>query len=207
MATGYIVRKNQYYDSVFLMGVNKRLSLTQGVKQTAVLMGTENNKQLLDDIGLRGAEITAAQPSDLIVGVIADTKQVVDDVLRSLDQALLAAEGERPRSSLRTLEDALAATRSANLAVISIPGGYVFREARKALEAGLNVFVFSSNVPAAGFGTNNFLTPPTSYPILNPKGSLSCRMALLSASCTMQLSIPSSLAFRLTTSSKSGRMC
>jgi succinyl-CoA synthetase alpha subunit len=149
MATGYIVRKNQYYDSVFLMGVNKRLSLAQGVKQTAVLMGTENNKQLLDDIGLRGAEITAAQPSDLIVGVIADTKQIVDDVLSSLDQALLAAEGESPRSSLRTLEDAFAAARLANLAVLSIPGGYVFREARKALEAGLNVFVFSSNVPAA----------------------------------------------------------
>ena len=28
MATGFVIRKNQYYDSVFLMGVNKRLSDT-----------------------------------------------------------------------------------------------------------------------------------------------------------------------------------
>jgi succinyl-CoA synthetase alpha subunit len=32
------------------------------------------------------------------------------------------------------------------LAVISIPGEYVFREAQKALEANLNLFIFSSNV-------------------------------------------------------------
>jgi succinyl-CoA synthetase alpha subunit len=31
--------------------------------------------------------------------------------------------------------------------VFSIPGEYVYKEARKALEAGLNVFIFSSNVP------------------------------------------------------------
>ena len=47
MATGSVIRKNQYYDSVFLMGVNKRLSDTAGVQQTAVLMGTEKNKELL----------------------------------------------------------------------------------------------------------------------------------------------------------------
>lgn len=149
MAAGFVVRKNQYYDSVFLMGVNKRLSQVRGVKQTAVLMGTEKNKQLLDDIGIHGDEIAMAQPSDLVVAVIAETEQVVDEVLGNLDQALFAVEGDTPRSSLRTLGDALATAPSANLAVFSIPGEYVYREAGKALEAGLNVFIFSSNVPLA----------------------------------------------------------
>ena len=149
MAAGFVIRKNQYYDSVFLMGVNKRLSQVHGVKQTAVLMATENNKQLLDDIGFHNDQIAAAQPSDLVVAVVAETQQVVDAALGELDHALLAVESGTPRSSLRTLEDAFLAAPSANLAVFTIPGEYVHREARKALEAGLNVFIFSSNVPVA----------------------------------------------------------
>ncbi len=149
MPVGCVVRKNQYFDSVFLMGVNKRLSLVQGAQQTAVLMGTEKNKLLLADIGVRGDEVDAAQPGDLIVAVVADSQDVVNTVLAGLDQAFLAVEGDSPRSKLRTLEDALAALSSANLAVFSIPGEYVGHEARKALNAGLNVFIFSSNVPVA----------------------------------------------------------
>src|SRR3989337_4171932 len=147
MATGIVVRKNQYYDSVFLMGVNKRLSRVQVVTQTGVLMGTEKNKQLLVDIGIRADQVATVQASDLIVAVIAETRQVVDDVLGSLDQALLAVEGDAPRSGLRTFEDALAAAPSANLALFTIPGEHVYREARTLLEAGFNLFIFSTQQP------------------------------------------------------------
>ena len=146
MATGFVIRKNQYYDSVFLMGVNKRLSDTAGVQQTAVLMGSENNKELLADIGIHDALIDAAQPNDLIVAVIADSQQIVDKVLGDLDLALQAMTESAPVSVWRTFEDGLAQKPDANLAVISIPGEYAAREARKAIEAGLNVFLFSSNV-------------------------------------------------------------
>ena len=147
MAAGFVVRKNQYYDSVFLMGVNKRLSQAKGVLQTAVLMASEKNKQLLADIGIQGDQIVTAKPNDLIVAVIAESTQVVDTVLAGLDQALLALEEKGSVSQLHNLEDGLAEKPHANLAVLTIPGEYVFREARKALEAGLNLFIFSSNVP------------------------------------------------------------
>jgi FdrA protein len=147
MPSGVIVRKNQYYDSVFLMGVNKRLSQVRGVRQTAVLMGSEKNKQLLTDIGIHDDRIEAAQPNDLIVAVIADTQQLVETALGSLDQALLTPEEGALVSHLHTLDDGLAEKPYANLAVLTIPGEYVYREARKALEAGLNLFIFSSNVP------------------------------------------------------------
>jgi FdrA protein len=146
MATGFVIRKNQYYDSVFLMGVNKRLSDTAGVQQTAVLMGSENNKELLADIGIHDALIDAAQPNDLIVAVIADSQQIVDKVLGDLDLALQAMTQSAPVSVWRTFEDGLAQKPHANLVVVSIPGEYAAREARKAIEAGLNVFIFSSNV-------------------------------------------------------------
>ncbi len=149
MPAGFVVRKNQYYDSVFLMGVNKRLSRMSGIKQTAALMGTEQNKSLLADIGIQGGPIQAAQPSDLIVAAIGDTQQAVDAVLEKLDEVLLATEGEPRTSTLRTLEDGLRLAPAANLAVLTIPGEYVYREARTALEAGLNVFIFSSNMPIA----------------------------------------------------------
>jgi FdrA protein len=147
MASGFVIRKNNYYDSVFLMGVNKRLSQAEGVLQTAVLMGTDANKQLLADIGIHEDEINVATPNDLIVAVIGESSQVVDSVLGELDQALHTLDERVSVPRIRSLEDAVTKKPHANLAVLSIPGEYVPREARKALDRGLNLFIFSSNVP------------------------------------------------------------
>ena len=146
MTSGFVIRKNQYYDSVFLMSVNSRMLKVEGVQQTAVLMGSPTNKQLLVDIGIQGPDIDAAQPNDLIVAVIADSMIIVKQVLDNLDVWLNAIQEEGLVSQLHTLEDGLVVKSNANLVVISIPGEYADREARKALEAGLNVFIFSSNV-------------------------------------------------------------
>jgi len=146
MSSGFVIRKNQYYDSVFLMSVNARILKMQGIQQTAVLMGSPANKQLLADIGIQGADIDAAQPNDLIVAVIADSTFIVNQVLDNMDVWLNAIQAEVPVSLLHTLEDGLAAKSNADLVVISVPGEYAAREARKALNAGLNVFIFSSNV-------------------------------------------------------------
>jgi succinyl-CoA synthetase alpha subunit len=146
MTSGYVIRKNEYYDSVFLMGINKQLSDHSGVKQTAVLMGTENNKNLLNDIGIKDGSIDAAKANDLIVAVIADTQEIVDEVLNDLDRRLKTIFESSPVSVWKTFDDGLAQKPNANLEVLSIPGEYVPREARKAIEAGLHVFIFSSNV-------------------------------------------------------------
>ena len=45
--SGFVIRKSQYYDSVFLMGIGKRISEAPGVWQNAVLMGSDANKLLL----------------------------------------------------------------------------------------------------------------------------------------------------------------
>jgi len=146
MASGFVIRKNQYYDSVFLMSVNRRISEVKGVQQTAVLMGSPVNKQLLLNISIQDSQIEAAQPNDLIVAVIADSPAIVENVLGRLDEWLEAIQENTPSMSVRTLEDALSQKPTANLAVISVPGEYAAREAKKALEAGLNVFLFSDNV-------------------------------------------------------------
>jgi succinyl-CoA synthetase alpha subunit len=146
VANGFVIRKNQYYDSMFLMVVNKRLSDSPGVQQTAVLMGTEKNKELLVDIGIQHPQIEAAHADDLIVAVIAETPEIVEAVLARIDQTLNAVIETSPPSDLHTFEDGMAQKPGANLAVISIPGEYAASEARNALQAGLNVFLFSDNV-------------------------------------------------------------
>ena len=146
MASGFVIRKNQYYDSVFLMSVNRRISEVKGVQQTAVLMGSPANKQLLLDIGIRDAQIDLAQPNDLIVAAIAESQGIVEDVLGRLDEWLEAIQVSNPSLIVKTFEDGLSQKPGANLAVISVPGEYAAREAKKALEAGLNVFLFSDNV-------------------------------------------------------------
>ena len=146
MPSGFVIRKNQYYDSVFLMTVNARMLKMEGVQQTAVLMGSPANKELLSDIGIQGADIDLAQPNDLIVAVIADSMGIVNQVLDNLDGWMNAVLEEAPASKLHTLEEGLSAKSNANLVIISIPGEYASREARKALDEGMNVFLFSGNV-------------------------------------------------------------
>ena len=109
-------------------------------------MASERNKVLLEDIGISGTAIDSALPNDLIVAVIAETPEIVKSVLNDLDDALTAIDEGVSTSQLHTLEDGLFEKPLANLAVLSIPGEYVYQEAQKALEANLNLFIFSSNV-------------------------------------------------------------
>jgi succinyl-CoA synthetase alpha subunit len=146
MASGFVIRKNQYYDSVFLMGISKRISDVAGVHQNAVLMGSDANKELLSNIGLQDAQIDAARPNDLIVAVIAEAPQIVSEVLSKLDEYLQGGVQIAATSNPHSFEEGLAQKPNANLVVISVPGEYAVREAHKALEAGLNVFLFSDNV-------------------------------------------------------------
>jgi len=68
-------------------------------------------------------------------------------VLEDIDRWLTIDLGSAPRYDIRTLDEAVVVQPRSNLAVISVPGAYAAREARKALERGLNVFLFSDNVP------------------------------------------------------------
>ncbi len=99
MASGFIIRKNQYYDSLFLMGVNKRILDQNGVTQSAVLMGSDTNKALLADIGLDLAGLKDAGPNDLVVAVVGESQMVVDDTLSRFDQILNSGSDPASKST------------------------------------------------------------------------------------------------------------
>ena len=144
---GVKIRKRQYYDSVFLMGINQKLSKAEGITQTAVLMGSEKNKNLLTNMGLFDEKVVDAGANDLIVAVSGETDHAVSHALSLVDELLQGSEEKKISDQCRTLAEGLVQLPDANLAVFSIPGEYIPHEVHKALDAGLNVFIFSSNVP------------------------------------------------------------
>ena len=146
-ATRCVIRRNEYHDSVFLMLVAKRISEQKGVLQAAALMGTEKNKALLAQLGIPGKEIEAAGPGDLVVAIRAEKDEILSAILDNLDSWLQPSSARSTAAACHTLEEAFDRMPHANLAVISVPGEYATREARRSLERGLNVFLFSDHVP------------------------------------------------------------
>jgi len=146
MFTGVIIRRNEYYDSVFLMGINNRIMKEPGVVQSAVLMGSDSNKEVLKDLGFLNDAIEAASANDLVVGVIADTQKDVDKIKENLVTWLTDVKQQKSDVDIRTLNGAIEKNPKANMVSISIPGEFAADEARRSLKAGLNVFLFSDNV-------------------------------------------------------------
>ena len=143
-----IVRKNTYYDSVFLMSVSEEIGRVKGISQVAVLMGTDMNKTVLSDLGLTTPETDEACANDLIIAMDAENKDAIQEGLNRFEQALLGKVASGTMATkYSSLEMAIKNVRGANLAFISVPGEYAGREAKRALLNGLSVFIFSDNVP------------------------------------------------------------
>lgn len=145
MATGCSIRKNEFYDSVFLVRVAKRIAERPGVQQAAALMGTDKNKLLLAVIQVSSPEVLSATPNDLIVAVVAESEQVIRVVLEHTNQCMQQDQTTQVEAVPRILDDALAQQPGSNLVAISVPGAYAAREAPRAIEHGLNVFIFSKS--------------------------------------------------------------
>ena len=132
------------------MRLSRDLEQMAGVTSAAAMMGTPQNRVLLAEAGLLSREGEAASAADLIVAVAADCVESADAAHEAVQRALLArppSAGSADAASPRTLEAALRVLPGANLALISVPGLYAGTEAARALRAGLNVMLFSDNVP------------------------------------------------------------
>ncbi len=148
------VWRSAYHDSVTLMRLAQNMEAVPGVERAAAMMGTPANRALLESAGLLDEAGPATAPADLLIAVAAADETIARAAEAAARAALLAgtpvtrsgvlgARGHRPR----TLASALRTFAGASLALISVPGLYAAAEARKALQAGLHVMLFSDNVP------------------------------------------------------------
>ncbi len=147
-----LVLFSTYRDSVWLMHLSHTLESLPGVQRVAVMMGTPHNKAILQQAGLLTAEGEAGGANDLLVCVQAETLTVAAEALRQATERMTPQQGRGAAAGAaapRTLETALRRLPDANLACISVPGAYAVHEARKALQHGLHVFLFSAHVDLA----------------------------------------------------------
>ena len=143
------VERGTYLDSVALMRVSRRVSALPGVQEASLMMASPTNKELLQGAGLLEAAGAAAGANDLIMAVRAATAAEAQAAVDAA-QAMLAEKSEtRIAGSVqaRSLAGAANLLAGANLALISVPGDYAPLEARRALQLGMHVLMFSDNVP------------------------------------------------------------
>jgi FdrA protein len=149
-----LVRRDAYFDSVVLMLLSRELKSRPGITEAVAAMGTPMNLGLLASMGCAAADLAGVTPNDLVIAVAGADRATVDATLVAAEASLTRRKGaggsggEAARDPA-TLEGALERLPGANLAVISLPGAYAAREARKALDRGLHVMLFSDNVALA----------------------------------------------------------
>lgn len=144
-----VIKVNSYQDSVSLMMLSNKLSEMDGVKRISIMMGTPANKDIFENTGLMTSEVKKANPSDICIVVDTDDDGLVKDVVEKVD-SFLTNQASKSQSasftSVRSWDSALSNLPNANMALISLPGQYAAGEAKKALEKGIHVFMFSDNV-------------------------------------------------------------
>jgi succinyl-CoA synthetase alpha subunit len=144
-----IVKKGEYFDSVSIMLVAKKLSGFDEIIDSAVLMGTKENISILDSSGLLIPEFKGAGDMDLLAVFKTEDNADVQALLKSIDTLLKPQKDSSEDNHLNpsSLEGAIDALPGANLSMISIAGRYAGDVAMKSLQLGLNVMLFSDNVP------------------------------------------------------------
>lgn len=143
-----IVRKNSYFDSVTLMSLGSKIKKLPGVQEAVVVMATEMNKEILCNVGFKEPEIQEAGVNDLIIALRSGSEADYEAAFQEIEDKLSGNTEKKNDADVeyKTIDQAVEDGIKANMAVISVPGRYAAREARKALQKGLHVMMFSDNV-------------------------------------------------------------
>ena len=149
-----LIKTGEYYDSVTLMLVAKELNKTNGVIDSAVVMGTNENKSILKASNMLLPEFDNAKDADLLIAIKAENADLLEKAFKQLDAVFLSFRKKNDSSSgasfaPKSFDGALEQMPEANLSLISVAGKYATREAMKALKNGLHVMMFSDNVSVA----------------------------------------------------------
>jgi succinyl-CoA synthetase alpha subunit len=139
---------NLYKDSVSLMKVSAQVMAVSGIETASVVMASSTNVDNLKAAGLGSFEV---RPNDLVVAV-AGSEQACSEALAKADELLKQSaaggdEGVGAPQAISSLQMAVSKDATRNFALVSVPGDYAAAEAMKALRLGMDVMMFSDNVP------------------------------------------------------------
>ena len=140
-----------YVDSVRLLEATRAMQEAPGVDWAWALMATPANLEVLLDEGVTEG-LDGAAANDLVLAVKGTDEHLPAALLRAwavlFEESGSTGTGALPADARPAdLDEALASAPDANVAIISVPGPYAALEAHKALTRGLDVLLFSDNVP------------------------------------------------------------
>lgn len=142
------IRSGAYYDSVVLMHLQRSLLELPGVLDSGVVMGTDANKEVLEQSALLVDEIKSAGADDLIIVVKGADEVQATSAINRVDELIAARRGGGIEQDYRakTLDTAAKMNPAAQWVLVSVPGRYAAGVAREALGLNKNVFLYSDNV-------------------------------------------------------------
>ncbi len=135
------VIKNRYVDSVTLMGLAVSLTEIEGIIGAESGMGTVQNIDLLKSYDYTVPGDTTK--NDLMVAVDADTEEMLNFAFEEAKKRLSLGSGKK--SKTYTCVDDLP-EGVYDVVQISLPGEYAIKEAKRAIEKGMDVFMFTADV-------------------------------------------------------------
>ncbi len=83
-----ILKKGEYFDSVSLMIAANKINQLEGVMDSAVVMGTKENKAILKASGFLIDQFREAGDTDLLIAVKTGTRDIARKVLEKIDAEL-----------------------------------------------------------------------------------------------------------------------
>ena len=128
------VRTGEYFDSVSLMIVSKEVNAVAGIEDSAVVMGTNENKAIVKAADLYLPEFDNADDTDLLISLKASDDSAVENALTRIDELFHEIRNRSDEGSdftPRSFEGAIKQMPDANISLISIAGKYAAREATK----------------------------------------------------------------------------
>lgn len=141
------IRRGAYYDSVVLMQLQASLKALPGIINAGVMMGTDNNKELLRQNNLLTPEAESVEVEDLIISVTGADEKKIRSALDQVDQLLSERKSNLEQEYLpKSLEAAVKMMPDAKWVLVSVPGQYAIDIAAEALRLQKNVFLYSDNV-------------------------------------------------------------
>lgn len=144
-----IIKKGEYYDSVSLMLVSKEVTKMDGVIDVAIVMGSVQNKSILETSHLLLDKFKDTIDSDLLIAVKCESEEKVNEALKKIDEILKEKKNKTLKAGEyhpKSIDGSLEFLPNANMVIISVAGKYAGDEAMKALKKGLHVMLFSDNV-------------------------------------------------------------
>ena len=86
MVTKTVIMKNEYFDSFTQIRLSEQLNNLTDVIHATILMGTDNNKKRMMDLGVPPNDLEPARPNDLVISIQGTSEERIERAFQKAQQ-------------------------------------------------------------------------------------------------------------------------